>query len=759
MRIAEIRGALSSPFRICLSRDKLDRVMEEAVGCGGYAPSEDLSECIGAIYGKGLSGALEVEVEGRELEVEIGERRVFGTEVGAPLMISSLAAAVKYSERVDEKATVKIVEMRGLGNLSECARVRYFRSVSPKTRFVKEVMGEAMGLVGHSSPDVQIEAIFACVRMEKRERTGVCSQVLGELEKEAEREMPNPRWTPGMLVLVGVLIYNRMEMDLRRVRRILERYVTKRREPAVLNSVLVVIWSMIRARVYNLDLLALLSVFGGDRRFRRTSCSLLVETLGRDRSPKGLFLMDALAEASVDEVCEGYRKKRTRVFRLLKSCGVKKNLAVEYAKTMVLERNRKRRSVGMDVLRKNRYLVKRWEFGSPHVTERTSALEMVRRMGNEEEKKAGVLSVDLGDKIFGKDGGAGLVEAYLDLARSLGSMKDSDGQDGFEEKVSSLIIYALRRDLALEAALKCFFVYKEQASPALAGAFCGSKSRGVVIAYGAVCLPGSRVLCDLKALAETGMYVEESIASLYLLYLLGRDKDVGSVLTNILVHELECYKLDEHLGDVGSFRREDALNMLLGVKVERRKEARAADMVLRSVRRTETASFLKEVSELKRGLGPLVLRKLLKYTMDRSRRVSFHVLDCLVKRVKRMEMRGRAMGHLKWLHKRYTLHLEECSKEESVVRAWFEAFRRVASESIARDMVCGLVNSLLSADGHLYKRVVEKIQEEGPGGESARKRIEEALEERKREAASRRVRIKIEEIIGDIKRSPWRDVK
>lgn len=767
--LAETCRRLDVPFRVSMSGSALDEILAMCAKTGGHLPRRELAKALGLLRARVLRG--DIEVPGRPLDPSVETRahdaRIFGVAVGYPTLLKAVAKSLKHNPTVDDDLFAKALSLCDHGAIVDLCRISYFKAASlADPRRASAACTEILKLVGHSNSSVQIKAATALARLDMRFRTGLLPKAISELEADLQRPAPNPRWVPGLLTLCAASIYWRAPgLDLEKILEVASRYVLSRSDPPILTASLLVLWAISRAGGGDpvllravLELVGMLAIFAEDRGVRRTAATLATGLLGERPDPNGLFIMDRL------NLTRSRSAKDT--FRLIKAMGISGRLLSSYARRMLVDEEHPRRKLGAALLKKHgelRNTIESWNFSSPDVPVRSGGLELALKLNDPSTDSELLGEIQMSDKVFSKPRAPDVVDAYLRLALRASSLPSS---------AYELLLYSAKKNMHMEGVLRCvikhspcdlrlrsFLMAALKKNPRSPGVImCGSLLAGYDEAVGPLLF---------RMLEGAGPVREAALAGLF--WVASKTGNAYSpVVAQRLLGDLECYEVDPRLGDVGSFRREDSLLLLTRALVS--KSIRLPHKALHKEAPRPAQLVFQLLGE--GGILPLserdthaVMASLIKFTIDKSRRLALFILDQLAPSFFAAGPRQRDDGTKKLLRmvglvwKRYRRDIRLFPAEDSILNGAFELLTRVASNKtrpeemnlshfVLSSTITGLASNLLSCDGCLYRKLVSRTRALMQSRPRASELIREAIRDIR--PNSRLAQRRLEEVAADL---------
>lgn len=700
---------LSDPFSVRVSLKTYERIEKIAKKEGRFYPKGSLHKALGLIYsrmerhtieieGKEIEGKCAIFTDGNEHTVLIG-----GMAVCLPLGLKSMAYGIKKGVRMEADLLKKIPEICSKSYIDSLAHISILKALVHTGQDRDGVCyNKIVDLIGDSNSTVKIKAINAVLKIGSG--SDLINSTLSALKEDSRNIVPNPVWSPGMLALIGIHIYKTHDMGVCSTAiRIVEKYLTKATNEKVLNGILVILWGMTSSGYKkHLPFLVLMSLFSRVPDIRRSAIGLLIEYLGHNPSDRALEIIDSIKKRSPD------------ILKVLLFGRVSRRLIIRYSNVLVSEGTP--------------YLIKRaaqlkvyagetdYKYDETDIFSKICAFRICLRHKNREKLEELVLCTDV-SKL------SPLVKIEMDLIRQV--IKSVRVVGLSLENAQTALVYALRKNIFPIDTIRSILAHKEHAISTLPLRRT-TKTPSTLLALTMLKDPVFQGI-EKKGLECPSVFLHRH-SSVYpsCMYLMGA---IGTISKETAKHTLfdllNCYDVDPVLGDIGSYIRMDALYLLV--------LPYTSDQIVHTLPGTIKKTLPMGIVASKLTRKRLHLTKeekvklvgyILKLAIDKSRRISLLLFSSILPSIKHLPY------VLKYLLSAYTKYLAEGSVEDAIVAGCMATLKHMLQkrrkrvkkarmkgpvstcskylsilEEQIKMMVCGTINTLISSDGGLSKKI------------------------------------------------------
>jgi len=605
--------------------------------------------------------------------------------------IEEIAKSTAYTSYIDKLAVVSVCKAAvkaGIDRDSVC----YNRIVS---------------MVGDSNSTVKIKAMHSAVYIGDTQK--LQEQTAEALQREGDKSTVNTVWAPGMLGLLGMCIYKDRreysaytEMYTQAVQ-IAQRYICKTEDERVLHGVLVVLWAMTeRGTDVHISVLVVLALLCRHASVQKSAKGLIVAHIGSKPDKRSLHMMDAVCAQRADV---------QRVLHMYKVHTKGREMLVAYANMLVAEGTAERIRTGVYIRRLAKE--KGWVCDTRSIFSIIAGMRIALHEDNTEEMYKIV------QKINSKD-----VCAHVPITKEMARIAlIAIRRIGIEQKsAQDIVMTALTKNICIYEALR---VLEKHMTDTIEKTLLRThKTPGVVLAL-------SHCSNNITDTQYSTMQKESDavyIASVYMREC-RKDKEERKrsmqATTSMLLSKLECYDTDSSLGDVGAHTRMDALLLLCMQDADRRKMAQMIPERMYNSGRHHalvplriSTRYIKLTKEQKQKLHACIV----KMAIDKSRMISTVLLQCILPC---MHTKTKVLA---WIQKGYEEYACKYGIEDACVMGTRDVMQKIArtvkrkkrqnssAESIEyysamlTAMIEGVVNTLLSADGCLFSKVLAEYK-------------------------------------------------
>ncbi|KAI5179819.1 hypothetical protein NEOKW01_0282 [Nematocida sp. AWRm80] len=649
----EILSKINKPFEVNISETTFKRIEEIALSINDHYPRTSISKVLGELYSRLKRNTLRIPSRSIGTEIELTENKIVlvGIPLGIPLGLEAIAYAVEKGCKITEEKIEILSSLSRSSYLVLLAQISFFKTVLLAGEDKNSLCyGKLIDLIGHTNTQVKIKAISTILRIGCSLR--LIEESLSGLEEDIKEGVPNPRWAPGILCLLGVYVYRTKSLPLEKQNRILkvvEEYICKSKDISVLNGVLVILWAFTQTKhSRQLPYLAVLSLFCHSKEVRKDSLGILAEYTGYHHDRKNIDLL------------ENYKTEKKNIKSILKRCKVKKNLLLKYSYLLISEGIPDRIKVGVRLWRLSN--------GNECMFKISDPFERVAAMRVSLKNKDTSLMSSILDTIS-VNTLSPLVKIDLETIRLALRLILSSGISC--RQAEEIVLFAIKKELFPRIVVTVILRHKESANKILSKCRTGTKTSTLYLVYASLGLftqntsqqttsatDTTGILSTITASTlETGnikrvdgdislremqfrrsirvVYIPPETDQVYIAWALcacARGYLTRKQLKTKLFSMLDSYETDPHLGDIGAQKRIDSLYILSLPLIDKKKCIASLPHVLsRSNMYSVIASQLVHSSF---SLSPAEYKRLqqyiLKLSIDRSKKISQFIFESLL---------------------------------------------------------------------------------------------------------------------------------
>jgi len=698
--LMELYKKLDTPFKTVISQNTFEKIAEIAES--PRSTSKNIHKVIGIVHARLSRGVLEIAGQAVPAEIQIEKDGILllGLVLHKALGTKSVSHSIKKGGHIEWSTLEKLFYIGHASVPEKTSKISLLTSAIEAGKDKKSLCyNELLGMIGDQNSEVKMKAIQSITRT--GEIGPLAEKTAEALEKEALSAAPNPVWSPGMLVLLGVCIYKKgntlpkkenatQNKDFhRKTLRLLSAFVCATENEKILHGVLAVLWALTQNRhTDHLFLLAALFRFSKHVSVRRSAKGVIIEHLGRHPSSHNLYIMDKVLQ----------QPRRTKaLFSLYKP---KKPFLLKYSHLLISQGEPERIKSGVHLRRLARE--PGWACDPSDLFSVIAAARISLIEKNTPEMEKILSDVKAKNISLSYAPSKELLRLVLKIIRKTGV---------FHKNAQDIVMFALKKEVFLKESIKAIPNTKKHDFPEFENLLKNSLTYpgpAFALASSSKTYPS-----DLFKPAQD----PKSRAYLSIIFLLGaknsaKNTEIPKKAKTFLFSHLSCYDTSSYLGDVGSFFRFDALLLLslrylnlhtLNSLISDKLKAQQPYSLL--VSQTTRLSF--KLSPKEKHLLELHLVKL---CIDKSRRIAAFIYTALLPSI---EFKTKILASL--IHEQQKYDKEMAQEDsyvlavESILRKTTRGYTCVDGEKallLSKYILEGLANSLLSADGYLLKTIL-----------------------------------------------------
>lgn len=626
-RIAE---RVDEPLPLTISSETLHLLQLAISAYNGFSPCSMLCKAVGGIHARACKRQIKVfdsaESLNRELDTSISitaQRKVYVAEciVELPMGLAIAAESIKRGGNIDTHVKDFVVtEIKHFSTVEASMSVLFLSTIVCTGQDKNGSCYNALiSLVSYPEKAVKVSSIISLI--DAGRLSVLLTNVVTALSADASCALPNPRWAPGMLVLAGLALYRHNLEDINGLKKdinhldinlqlnlLIDRYITNSYDERILDGVMTVFWALTKKSIctWHLPYLAVLSLFCKSSIIRKTARGILIEHLGHNPCPLALPIMDALSS------------RRPPYRKILRFFKVKQSLLRRYGVLCVSEETPKRIRLGVILLSKSTPTGSaiKWNINWSSLSSLVAATRIALLPG-QEAIRMDLFALLTNPKYFSMPNP--LSTEFLRLF-----LKLSCKVHVYSDMIETAVILSLKKNLYVRLAIKAILYWKKKRSDL------GIRMETVLRKnmFSPACV---FALCFITRFDNLNI-PETSLTSTCKYVLAVRKVIPRNKAISFLLQDISSYETDRMLGDIGSYKRFDALFLLCHRYTNRKTLISSLSGSIRSMLPYSVLvpKLMKKTLCLTKKERVSVARSVLRMSVDKSRRISMFIFQSLL---------------------------------------------------------------------------------------------------------------------------------